>query len=568
MKYKILMVDDETANLRLLERLFRADYQVFTAASGAEGLELLKLHDFALILSDQRMPGMTGIEFLKRAAALRSQTIRIILTGYTDVNVLVDVINSGVVYQYITKPSNNENLHQTVRRAVEHYESSKHQYELALQKERLEASLENSRRGFIKLVAGLLALKDSHSHAHAWRTTGYAVALGKSLRVEAAEIEEIALAAYLHEIENLAAGGEKKSGGIDDGFEMTARLLTATPHLTEIAAAVRYRHEYFDGGAPEKLCGEQIPLAARIIAVAEFYDSLTAPRFSNEAVSHDAAVEILQTEAGKRLDPSVVAKFAALAAVKRISDAVGAAQTLTTGEDVLPEDKMQTTAEILRRVKTEPLLAVKVLRAANAVVGTSPFVSLTAAVNSLSEAKLNRIGGGKAKPKSGEIERGRATQAVRCAVAAHLIAAHSGILDPDEAYTLGLLYNAGETLLAELFPEQISVADSPAETFGELYELETFGVDAVQVSRRLLESSGLPAHSAAALQPAVEWMRIDSPAADLLRTAFLTTRGDQSFENGGEVAILPKTLGTLNLSRAELDEILVRADFISHGISR
>ena len=72
MKYKILIVDDEPANLRLLERLFRVEFQVITATSGAEGLELLKMHDVALILSDQRMPGMTGIEFLKRAAQLRS----------------------------------------------------------------------------------------------------------------------------------------------------------------------------------------------------------------------------------------------------------------------------------------------------------------------------------------------------------------------------------------------------------------------------------------------------------------------------------------------------------------
>ena len=79
MSYKILIVDDEPANLRLLERLFRREYQIVAATSGAEALELLERHDVAVILSDQRMPGMTGIEFLKRAAEMRQHTVRIIL---------------------------------------------------------------------------------------------------------------------------------------------------------------------------------------------------------------------------------------------------------------------------------------------------------------------------------------------------------------------------------------------------------------------------------------------------------------------------------------------------------
>src|SRR5215210_6797600 len=99
MTYKILIVDDEPANLRLLERLFRREYQVISAESGSEALELLKRHDIALIISDQRMPFMTGIEFLKFAAQMRPQTVRIILTGYTDVNALIESINSGIVYK-------------------------------------------------------------------------------------------------------------------------------------------------------------------------------------------------------------------------------------------------------------------------------------------------------------------------------------------------------------------------------------------------------------------------------------------------------------------------------------
>src|SRR5205823_8135824 len=95
MAYKIMIADDEPANLRLLERLFRRDYQVLTAASGQEALQLLEQHDVALLVTDQRMPGMTGIELLKRTAEFRPHMVRIILTGYTDIGALVEAINCG-----------------------------------------------------------------------------------------------------------------------------------------------------------------------------------------------------------------------------------------------------------------------------------------------------------------------------------------------------------------------------------------------------------------------------------------------------------------------------------------
>src|ERR671938_250642 len=113
MPFKILIVDDEPANLRLLERLFRRDYAVVAAPSGGEALRLLEQHDVALLITDQRMPGMTGIELLKRTAALRPHMVRIILTGYTDMEALVDAINCGQVYRYVAKPWNNEDLRLT-----------------------------------------------------------------------------------------------------------------------------------------------------------------------------------------------------------------------------------------------------------------------------------------------------------------------------------------------------------------------------------------------------------------------------------------------------------------------
>ncbi len=124
MAYKLLIVDDETANIRLLERLFRQDYYCLTASSGEEAMLLLDQHDVAVIISDQRMPRMTGLELLKRSANRRPHMVRILLTGYTDLEALVEAVNCGLVYMYVSKPWNNEDLKLRVSRAVEHHEKN------------------------------------------------------------------------------------------------------------------------------------------------------------------------------------------------------------------------------------------------------------------------------------------------------------------------------------------------------------------------------------------------------------------------------------------------------------
>jgi len=145
MSYKIMIVDDEPANLRVLERLFRHDYQVLTAESGADALSLLEQHDVALIITDQRMPEMSGIELLKRTAIVRPHMVRMILTGYTDMEALVEAINSNQVYKYVTKPWSNDELRLTVSRALEHYETIKAHHELEMINRRLLARLEDIR---------------------------------------------------------------------------------------------------------------------------------------------------------------------------------------------------------------------------------------------------------------------------------------------------------------------------------------------------------------------------------------------------------------------------------------
>lgn len=129
-KPKMLVVDDEPDNLDLLYRTFRRDFQVHRAESGIHALEVLAAEgEVAVIISDQRMPEMKGTEFLSKTVPQFPDTVRIILTGFTDVEDLVEAINSGQVYKYITKPWDPNELKGVVQRASETYEILKQRTE-------------------------------------------------------------------------------------------------------------------------------------------------------------------------------------------------------------------------------------------------------------------------------------------------------------------------------------------------------------------------------------------------------------------------------------------------------
>ncbi|MGQ9871425.1 response regulator [Leptodesmis sp.] len=153
-KAKMLVVDDEPDNLDLLYRTFRRDFQVLKAESGVQALEVLAAEgEVAVIISDQRMPEMKGTEFLSRTVPKFPDTVRIILTGFTDVEDLVEAINSGQVYKYITKPWNPDELKAVVQRAAETYE---------LLKQRTE-ELQRSQAQMALLSAIVQTTQQSHS---------------------------------------------------------------------------------------------------------------------------------------------------------------------------------------------------------------------------------------------------------------------------------------------------------------------------------------------------------------------------------------------------------------------
>ena len=128
----ILYVDDEPNNLVSFRAAFRRHYKVHTAESGKEGIEILKDHDIPIIITDQKMPEMTGVEFLEQVVVDFPNSIRMVLTGFSDVDAIIQAINSGQVFKYITKPWDENYLKMTIDRAVEFFETQQENRDLIL----------------------------------------------------------------------------------------------------------------------------------------------------------------------------------------------------------------------------------------------------------------------------------------------------------------------------------------------------------------------------------------------------------------------------------------------------
>ena len=135
---KVLVVDDEPEVLRSVHDLLRIDYEVVTCQRAAEALDHLKAAtDVAVILSDQRMPGMSGVELLQQAQSIRPETTRLLFTAYADIHAVIDAINQGHVFRYITKPWEAEELESVIRQAVE-------RHDMIIEKNQLLAELQTA----------------------------------------------------------------------------------------------------------------------------------------------------------------------------------------------------------------------------------------------------------------------------------------------------------------------------------------------------------------------------------------------------------------------------------------
>jgi response regulator RpfG family c-di-GMP phosphodiesterase len=231
--------------------------------------------------------------------------VRILLTGYTDLEALIDAVNCGLVYMYVSKPWNNDDLKLRVGRAAQHYENNKRRHSLEAENERLLNRLKETKLGIVQAMAGLLRLRDPYLSSHAKRVSWFAAFLGERLGVNEDLLADLTAACFLHDLGTIAQNDSACTPA--DGAIRAAEVLSCVSDLREASDLMRYHYENFDGsGTPLGLVGEQIPLAVRIARVAKEFDLLTNPRVAEQALNAPAAIEKLQCGAGREFDPLVV----------------------------------------------------------------------------------------------------------------------------------------------------------------------------------------------------------------------------------------------------------------------
>ena len=345
--HKLLFVDDEHGVLDALERLFfDDDYHIETAGSGKEALTKMISNNFSLIISDQRMPEMIGAEFLQKAKELSPDTIRIMLTGQSDIKDAVAAINKGEVYKYINKPWDDEELRQIVKQALKQYDLVVENRGLhTLVKEQNEAlkdinenlkqkvqkrtheieekskELEHNFIASIRVFAGILSHYDSFLGEHNKRVSALAVKLAEGMDLPESQVLDIEIAGLLHDIGAIAL--PKRVFSRDSCELSNTELLqlqrhpllgqeTLTPidKLHTVGVIIRHHHERYDGtGYPDGLKGEKIPLESRILAVVDCYDLKANARGYFQKASPKLAADELLKHRGSSFDPQIVNAF-------------------------------------------------------------------------------------------------------------------------------------------------------------------------------------------------------------------------------------------------------------------
>lgn len=322
-RHKILVVDDEVPNLRLLRRVLSEEHDIFEAASGQEGVSLLEKEEISLIITDQRMPSMTGVQLLEQSLKIRPDAIKILLTGYTDVQALIDAINAGHVYKYIPKPWDADELKLTVRRALEAFELKERNDNLVIELSGALTELENLSVGTIRALADALDAKCDYTAGHSLRVSRIAVLIGRQMGLPEDTLRDIELGGILHDIGKIGVPesilwkpdkltAEERSIMSRHPVK-SAEIIGDLKGLVRAREYVKHHHEFFDGsGYPDGLVGDNIPIGARIILVSDAYDAMTTDRPYRKAIGHVRAIEELRKLAGTQFDPVVVSNLLSL----------------------------------------------------------------------------------------------------------------------------------------------------------------------------------------------------------------------------------------------------------------
>jgi len=314
-KHTILIVDDEENNLQLLKRTLRRKFNILTANDGKDALEVIERegHNISLIISDQRMPKMTGTEFLAKVSEKHPYIVKMLLTGYSDIEAMIDGVNKCQLFQYITKPFEPDDLEIIIQQGVD-------AYELTLSKNLLLQDLKELFFTTVKAISSALDAKDTYTHGHSHRVTLFSLVLAKELNLEESFIEEIETAGLLHDIGKIGVPESIlcKAGKLtDEEFQIikehapkAKKILSNIPGLSNVALWASCHHERWDGrGYPQGLKSKDIPLPSRILAIADTYDAMTSNRSYRKGLPHEVAVEEIRNCSESQFDPEVTLAF-------------------------------------------------------------------------------------------------------------------------------------------------------------------------------------------------------------------------------------------------------------------
>lgn len=316
----VLVVDDEPAVAGTIGRwLERGGFECEVAHSVHQALEICDGRRFGIVLTDIHMPGRSGLELARTLKARDPEVQIIVVTGSTTLDTAIEAMRLDTD-DYLLKPLDFKKLLHAVGRAAEHrrllVENRHYRLELEERVRKQAARLEALYLSSIHSLVSALEAKDVYTRGHSERVGEYAVALAE--RIGGVDTHSLRVGARLHDIGKIgvASGILGKDGPLEVeemdrvrehpsiGVEILAPLLDDRAALN----VVRYHHERWDGaGYPDGLAGEDIPLEARIVAVADTFDAMTTSRPYRAALTVDQAVAEIRREAGRQFDPGVVA---------------------------------------------------------------------------------------------------------------------------------------------------------------------------------------------------------------------------------------------------------------------
>lgn len=330
----ILVVDDEEAIREVVSTMLQAQgFHCIAVSNGKAALEQIQKRPPDLVLSDMVMPEMDGLRLLEWMREHDPDVPVIMVTAMHDISTALEAIRRGA-YDYILKPFEKDQLFLGVRRALQHrrliLENRNYQKNLEeLVQERTAqlrgalTQLEQSYDDTLEALGSALDLKDAETEGHCQRVTAFTISIAKSMNVPLRTLPSIARAAFLHDIGKMAIPDSilRKPGPLTDEEKQVMRrhceigynMLTRIPFLRDSAEIVLAHQEFFDGtGYPRGLRGEQIPLGARIFAVADALDAMISDRPYRRALSIAYAREEIKRCSGTQFDPEVVRVFLAI----------------------------------------------------------------------------------------------------------------------------------------------------------------------------------------------------------------------------------------------------------------